>query len=143
MTLKVSFEIPNTRTLWHNNFPIRVTDLNYGNHLGNDRALAFAHELRMQWLQQHQLNELNVMGTGLILADAMILFRAEAFYPQVLTGELWSGDWSGPRWDLFYRFSCENKEVLRIKTGMVFFDYQARRPVPISPDFENFLKSQI
>ena len=37
--------------------PIRVADLNYGNHLGNDRVLSRAQEVRVQWLQGHGLGE--------------------------------------------------------------------------------------
>ncbi|MFZ9695712.1 MAG: hypothetical protein ACO3AY_07565 [Chitinophagaceae bacterium] len=38
VTFKYSFEIP-----------IRITDINYGGHVGNDRMLTLAHEARIQF----------------------------------------------------------------------------------------------
>jgi len=33
--------------------PVRITDINYGGHVGNDRLLVFAHEARMRFLQHY------------------------------------------------------------------------------------------
>ena len=32
---------------------VRVTDLNYGGHLGNDRLLSLVHEARVAFLAEH------------------------------------------------------------------------------------------
>ena len=37
--------------------PIRITDINYGGHAGNDSILAMLHEARIQVLQQFAYNE--------------------------------------------------------------------------------------
>jgi 4-hydroxybenzoyl-CoA thioesterase len=49
---------------------IRITDINYGGHLGNDRLLSLVHEARVQWLASHDWTELDVDGIGLIMTDA-------------------------------------------------------------------------
>jgi acyl-CoA thioesterase FadM len=54
------------------NIPVRITDLNYGGHVGNDAFLSLLHEARMQFLQQFGYSEMNVEGVGLIMSDVGI-----------------------------------------------------------------------
>lgn len=44
---RVHVQIP-AHTHFEATVPVRVTDLNYGNHLGNDALLSIMHEARMQ-----------------------------------------------------------------------------------------------
>ncbi|MBA3674954.1 MAG: esterase, partial [Chitinophagaceae bacterium] len=41
------------------NIPVRITDINYGDHVGNDSLVAIIHEARMQFLQHYGYTELN------------------------------------------------------------------------------------
>ena len=42
--------------------PIRITDLNYGGHVGNDTILSIIHEARMQFLKNAGYTELDLEG---------------------------------------------------------------------------------
>lgn len=64
--------------------PVRITDLNYGNHVGNDAFISILHEARVQFLTAKNFAELNDDGIGLILAGLEIVFKKEAFYGDVL-----------------------------------------------------------
>ena len=55
--------------------PVRITDINYGNHVGNDSFVSIIHEARVQWLSQYGFSELNIAGTSLIMSDLVIEFR--------------------------------------------------------------------
>src|SRR3954468_13162547 len=59
---------------------IRITDLNYGGHVGNDVFLSLVHEARARFLQHFGYTELDFAGTGLIMADAAIEFKRELVY---------------------------------------------------------------
>jgi len=48
---------------------VRIVDINYGNHVGNDAFVSLIHEARLQWLLQNNFSEINAGGTGLIMAD--------------------------------------------------------------------------
>ena len=63
------------------------------------------------------------------MADAAIMFRSEAFYGDILKIEISVGEISSSGFDLYYKFINEKtqKEVARIKTGMVCFDYKERK----------------
>jgi acyl-CoA thioesterase FadM len=64
--------------------PIRVTDLNYGGHVGNDTVLSIIHEARLQFLKHHGYTELNFGGEGLIMSDVAIEFKREIFYGDIV-----------------------------------------------------------
>ena len=72
--------MPKTKLLLPEHFPftveipVRITDLNYGGHVGNDSILSLIHEIRVQFLRHHGYGELNVAGVGLIMADVTIEF---------------------------------------------------------------------
>lgn len=53
---------------------VRITDINYGNHVGNDTFLSYLHEARMQYLNHFNYTELNVNGCSLIMKLFNILF---------------------------------------------------------------------
>jgi acyl-CoA thioester hydrolase len=132
---RVEIDLPDT-WLFVTELPIRVTDLNYGGHLGNDRILALAQEARAQWLARHGLGELDLGGgVGLILADAAAIYRAEGKLGMVLRAELGAGEVRTRSAELLYRFTdlASGQEVARVKTGALCFDYAARRVVHLTP----------
>lgn len=109
--------------------PVRITDLNYGAHLGNDALLSLLHEARVQFLQFLGEPEFDpVTKLGFIMADVAIEYKGEAFYGDVLRFELGTLDLHKYGFDIAY--SVENqhgKEVARAKTGMLCFDYNTRK----------------
>ena len=80
---KLSLEIP-AAFHFETAIPVRITDINYGGHLGNDAFLSLVHEARMQFLKVHGLSELEFAGIGLIMRDAGIEFRDELFYGDIV-----------------------------------------------------------
>lgn len=115
--------------------PVRIGDINYGGHLGNDAILSIMHEARLGYLNSFNMSELEFAGVSLIMGDTAIVFKAEAFHGDILIAEVVSADFSGYGFDLFYRLSnkASGKDVAHAKTGMVCFDYNKRKVVPI-PD---------
>ena len=83
--------------------PVRITDLNYGNHLGNDAVLSLIHEARMQYLISKGYTELDLAGVGMLMSDAAIEFKAEAFYGDILKAYVTPGDISRVGFDLYYK----------------------------------------
>ena len=116
---------------------VRIGDINYGNHVGNDSFVALIHEARLQWLQQHNFTELDIAGTGLIMSDLAFEFKNESFYGDEISITLSAGEISGVSFDLFYQLTTErnNETILlaKAKSGMVCYDYQKKKVVAI-PD---------
>ena len=114
--------------------PVRVTDLNYGNHLGNDALLSILHEARMQLLGNYSWSELNIGGASMIMADVAIEYKGEGFYGDVLTIAMAFDDTNKYGFDITYHVRNQHgKEVARAKTGMLCFNYTERKLMPL-PD---------
>lgn len=108
--------------------PVRITDLNYGAHLGNDALLSILHEARLQLLKHFGYTELDLGGASLIMADVAIEYKGEGFYGDVLTLKLAFDDVHKYGFDITYHVLNQNgKEVARAKTGMLCFNYQERK----------------
>ena len=112
---------------------VRTTDLNYGGHLGNDRLLSLVQEARVAFLASHGWSELDCGGAGLIMADAALSYRAEAFAGDVLRFEVAAVEPSRVSFRLAMRVTRpgDGDEVALVETGMVCFDYAKRRPVAL------------
>lgn len=125
---RVQIELPQS-WLFRTRLGVRVTDVNYGGHLGNDRVLGLAHEARVCWLASCGLSEKDVGGVGLIMADAALVFRGEAFLGDELEVELGAAEVRRSGVDLVYRLTrpADAAEIALVKTGMVCFDYAARK----------------
>ncbi len=110
--------------------PVRITDINYGQHLGHDALLSILHEARVRMLQSKGLSEIDVGGCGLIMADTGIVYRSEVFYETTLNVELAVENRSKSRFDVYYRVTDakDGRAVADAKTGMVCFDYEKKRP---------------
>jgi acyl-CoA thioester hydrolase len=109
--------------------PIRITDLNYGGHVGNDSILSLIHESRVQYLKHFEFTELDFAGTSLIMSDVAIEFRSEVFYGNSLKVMVTAGEFSRAGFDIFYQMmNSENNKLIAVaKTGMVCFDYSGRK----------------
>jgi len=109
---------------------VRISDINYGGHLGNDAVLSIIHEARMRFLKSMGFSETDVSdGCGLIMGDAAIVFKAESFYGDKLKVDVAVQDMSTFGFDIFYLITKvpTGEETCRAKTGMVFFDYAAKK----------------
>jgi acyl-CoA thioester hydrolase len=115
--------------------PVRISDINYGNHLGNDAIVRIAHEARMAWLHGNGFTELNIMGTGLIMADLAVELKAEGFYGDMIDVKIACGEKTRVAFDLYYELLTRRKSetilLALVKTGMVCYDYNKKKVVPI------------
>jgi len=127
------------KTLFTHEISVRITDLNYGNHLAHDSLISLLHEVRAQFFADNDMSESNIEGFGIIMADIGVCYRAEGHFGQVLAVEVALGDFSSKGCDIFYRMSCKDSGavVAIAKTGIVFFDYDIKKPVNVPQSFLN------
>lgn len=118
--------------------PVRITDLNYGGHVGNDTILTFIHEARIQFLKNAGYSELEFAGVGMIMSDVMIEFKNELFYGDEIIASVAIGEFSKVGFDLFYKLEKEQNSTIILvataKTGMVCYDYQKKKVVAVPED---------
>lgn len=116
---------------------LRINDINYGGHLGNEAVLSIVHEARVQFLQSHGYSEIDVEGSAIMMTDAVINYLSEGFYGDVLKVEVGITDFQSTQCDIIFRLTNKEsgKEVARAKTGIVFLDPHKRKIVPIPDAF--------
>lgn len=141
---RVKIIFPNQAPLFTCTVPIRITDVNYGNHVGNDALLSIVHEARMQLLTSWGFSEMDAGGTGLIMADVMIAYKNESFYGDVLEVAVFSDAITAVSFDLLYRITTRRNEkqkiIAEVKTGMICFDYTARKITAMQEPLKQKLK---
>lgn len=118
-------------------FEIRVGDINYGGHMGNDKALLVFHDARLKFLESLGFSEKNIGGPGIIMRDAHVLFRKEVYLHDVLTVDVGIEKVSNSSFEMVYtvRRISDDAVVFSGNTGLVAFDYELRRPVRIPEVF--------
>lgn len=123
---------------------IRITDLNYGGHLGNDTVLSIIQEARQQYLLYKGYEELNIDGLGLIMADALVEYKKEINYADKLIVSVAAVDFDKIGFDFYYKIEIDNSGdkilAVKAKTGMILFDYQLKKKVTISEELINRLQ---
>lgn len=117
--------------------PVRITDLNYGGHVGNDSILSIVHEARVRFLKARGWTELDVAGAGILMADAAVVYKAEGFHGMVLRVQVAVADVRSRACDLLYRIDdvATGAEIARAKTGIVFYEPGSRRIVSVPAPF--------
>jgi len=133
---RIKIDLPD-QFIFTTRIPIRITDLNYGGHVGNDSILSLIHEARVQFLASFGYSELDMAGTSLIMADVGIEFKHELFYGNTIIASVTATNFSKASFEIYYKLEKEEGDkkllVAAAKTGMVCFDYKNRK-VAVVPD---------
>lgn len=133
---RVKIDLPD-RVVFTCDIPVRITDVNYGGHVGNDSLLSYLHEARVQFLRHFGFSEQNAGGKGIVMADAILVYKSEIFYGETLSIDVGLTDVQRHGLDVTYKVSSNGKEVARAKTGIVFFDYEKRTIASMPEEFKN------
>lgn len=126
---RIKIDLPD-RVRYRTEITVRVSDINYGGHVGNDNVLSLMHEARFRYIQAMGFkDELSVGNIGIIVADAAIVYKAEAFFGDRLTVEIFADDFNKYGFDMYYRLlhTEKGREIARGKTGIVCMNYSERK----------------
>ena len=140
---RIRIELPE-QFIFSTEIPVLTSHINYGNHLDNGAVIDIVSEARMRLFKSLGFSEGNVEGAGIIVADAAIQYKSEAFHGEVLVIDYNIRDFSRVGCDLVYRITekISGREVARGKTGVVFFDYEKHQTVPVPEGFRTKTSSR-
>ena len=122
---------------------LRIYDMNYGAHMGNDSVLSIVHEARVRFLASLKLKEKDFYGHSLLMADSAIVYKKEAFFGDVLNIQVSVSECYSYGFELFYLIKNKKNdlEIARVKTGMVCYDHVNKKikklPIKFSTHFNN------
>jgi len=116
---------------------VRISDINYGGHLGNDSVLSMVHEARVRFLKHYGFTEADIDGVGIIMTDAVIVYKSEGFYGNILRVDVSVQNSSKVGCDFIFRLTNKESasEIARAKTGVVFFNYEQKKIMAMPDKF--------
>lgn len=127
---RIKIELPQ-KSIASFTIPVRITDINYGNHVGHNAIVEIIHEARVQFLKINDFTELDAGGTALIMSELLVEFKNESFYGDLLEVKIFAGETSKKSFELFYELTALRSEkvvfIAFAKTGMVCYNYQERK----------------
>ena len=121
---------------------VRITDINYGGHLGNDSVLGIIHEARVRLLAEKGFSEQDIDGVGIIMADTVVIYSSEGFYGDKLRIDVAVDEISNTGCEIYYRFVklANEKMIVKAKTKIVFYDYISKKVSRTPQIFVNAFK---
>ena len=116
-------------------YTVRVGDINYGGHMGNDRALLVFHDARIYFLEERGFSEESIGGPGLIMSDAHVYFKKEVFRGDELKVYIHIDELKELSFVMHYSVMRDDTQVFYGSTKMIAFDYEKRRVAKIPDAF--------
>lgn len=142
---RVKIKFPTEKPLITVTIPVRIGDVNYGGHVGNDAVLSIIHEARVQLMSSFGMTEMNAGGVGLIMADVAIAYKGEGFYGDTLAVDIYAIEFTSVSFDLLYHITTMRKgvkaDIAHAKTGMVCFDYNIRKVTALPEELKSRLEN--
>ena len=126
---RVKLNLDGVAFVFRTEMEVRITDINYGRHVGNDAMLGLLHEARLRFLAHFGFSEEDIGGVGMLMGDAVVQYKAVAFRGDRLAVEMGFQDVERRTFDLVYRATRagDGATIALAKTGMVAFDYANNR----------------
>ena len=134
---RLQLDFPEDQYCYTTLLTVRTTDINAGNHLGNDSMISMISEARARFLFEYGAPETGRDGIGIIVTDLATMYRAEAHARDQLLFEVGVMDFNKYGGDIIFRITrpADRKLVAMAKYGFVFFNYLTSQVVAMPDDF--------
>ena len=136
---------PPENSVFATDLEVRVTDLNYGKHLGHMELVGLLHQARVEFLCAHGMTEINVEGRMLMVVDLAVSYRCEAFVGQTLVIDIGLTLEGSRRAEFAYsvREKGAGKVVALARAGVVFSDPDSHAVVQIPQVFRTLVEGTL
>ncbi|QSP95442.1 thioesterase family protein [Marinobacter salinisoli] len=136
---RIKLDFPDDVFCFETQMPVRITDINGANHLGNDALISMLSEARAQFLVEYGIEEAGHDGIGIIVTDLATMYQSESFFPEMLRFEVGIMDFNKYGGDFVFRVTKarSGQPVALAKYGFVFFDYRNKQVTPVPEGFRS------
>lgn len=124
------------KNLYETDYKVIVSDINYGGHMGNERALIIFQQTRMEWLNSIGYDEANIEGKGLIQLESHVYYLKEVFLGETLLCRIVNVQPERITFNIEYEILNKNNDiVIKGMTKMAVFDYEKKKISRIPKEF--------
>lgn len=127
-------------------YRVTIGDINYGGHLGNDKALLIFQDARLQFLRSLGFSEKDIGdGRGIIMVESGVRYLREVFLHEELSVGIDVTEMKGKKIILQYdiKRAPEQEPVLRGFTTFLAFDYEERKVAAIPAGFKEEMRPYV
>lgn len=137
---RIKIDLPD-KFSFSTNIPILISDINRGGHLGWDSMFRILNEATVQFWNLLDLPEAEGERISRITVDAGINYRQQAYHGQTLRVEIDTNEFTNKGFNLVYRVTelDSGTEIARAKSGILCYDYQKQKVIPIPDELRNKL----
>lgn len=130
---RVKLDFPAEAIIHRHPLTVRITDMNYGRHLGHDALVSLLHEARVQAFAALDLPEWDLHGYPSIVADLAVQYQSEARWPEALVIETAVPEPQGKALTVYQRVltSDEKRIVATARVNQLLIDMKAGQPVEV------------
>lgn len=123
-------------------YKVTISDINYGGHMGNERALLLFQQVRIELFQSLNVSEIDTGdGVGVIQKDAHVYYKGESFIGDLLKVKI--VDIEMKKISLNFKYEVLNQngvKVLEGSTQLIAYNYNFKKIGRFSEVFLNRLK---
>lgn len=129
---RLQFDLPDAFA-YTTELEVYFSHLNWALHLDNAQLLTLVGEGRVRFFRALGYEESDIAGRSIVVADQLVLYRAEAFHGDRLALSMTPEDFNKYGFDLVWqlRRQSDGVEVARGKLGIVFVDRASKRVVAL------------
>ena len=123
--------------MFQEKYRVTIGDINYGGHMGNERALLAFQQGRISWLNSMGYSELSIgNNTGIIQREAHVKYFMEVFLNEELSINIIDIVLKRSNFTLKYEIKNEKDElVITGEVLLVAFNYEKKKIVALPKDF--------
>ncbi|MDX1466331.1 MAG: thioesterase family protein [Halomonas sp.] len=132
---RVRLSFPDDEVMHRHPLTVRITDMNYGRHLGHDALISLLHEARVAALASRGLSEGDLGGYPCVAADLAVQYQAETRWPDALVVETAIPAPARKAIGVYHRIlrEADSAAVATARINLMLVDPATGRPVAI-PD---------
>ena len=110
-------------------YKIKEEDINYGGHVGNERALVFFQMVRIKFFESLGLSELNIGdGIGVIQRNSYVEYNKELFLDDDITIKITKIELEKTKFNFHYEiYNQEDKLAINGSTLLLAYNYEEKK----------------
>lgn len=110
-------------------YKIKEEDINYGGHVGNERALVFFQMVRIKFFESLGLSELNIGdGIGVIQRNSYVEYNKELFLNDEITIKITKIELEKTKFNFYYEiYNQEEKLAINGSTLLLAYNYEEKK----------------